>query len=240
MELKSVFAAYGERPFLFMWTSVLYVFFSLVVFFATIGILLFSSLALFLIGYPLSFENNISLALYGVALFISLLFLVYMNGCITAATVYALKKALNGSPVSLVDFYHYGLSRGPMMFSIGILRDFFMFITIGVGVAVYFYGLQNFEYGIHLLVGYSAIVFFFFHLLTKPGLIACGLGDKPFEAFKRLYTTFVKNHIYFLLMFCAYAFVWLLNFVPLLQFISLLVLYPLSYSALVKMVDETK
>jgi len=240
MELKTVFAAYGEKPFLFIWGSVLYVFFSLLVLFATFGIILFSSLILFFAGVPISFEDYTNILLYGIPIFVAVLFLIYMNGCINAATIYAYKKALSGSPVSLVEFYHYGLDRGAMMFSIGILRDFFMFVVIGLGIAVYYYTLQGWEYGLHLLSAYSLSVFFFFHLLTKPGIIACGLGEHPYEAFKKVYLVFAEKHVYFLVFFTIYGAIWLLNFIPLIQFVSLPVLYPLVYSALIKMVEEVK
>lgn len=240
MQLKTIFSAYGEKPFLFIWGSVLYVFFSLLTLFATIGIILFSSLLLFFAGFPISFDDYTNIALYAIPLLAALLFLIYMNGCITSATIYAYKKALSGSHVSLVDFYHYGLSRGPMMFSIGILRDFFMFIVIGIGVALYYYALQEWEYGIHLLALYSLGVFFVFHLITKPGIISCGLGEEPFEAFKKVYFVFAEQHVYFLTFFFIYSVVWLLNFIPLIHFISLPVLYPLIYGALIQMVDEEK
>ncbi len=240
MELKTVFSAYGEKPFLFIWGSVLYVFFSLLVLFATTGILLFSSLALFFAGFPLSFEDYTTITLYAIPLLAAVFFLIYMNGCITAATIYAYKKALTGSHVSLVEFYHYGLSRGPMIFSIGIMRDFFMLIIIGIGVALYYYALQDWEYGIHLLALYSLSVFFVFHLTAKPGIIACGLGAEPFEAFKELYFVFAEKHIYYVSFFFIYSIIWLLNFIPLIQFVSLPVLYPLVYSALITMVEEER
>ncbi|MEM4166137.1 MAG: hypothetical protein QW153_02280 [Candidatus Bilamarchaeaceae archaeon] len=240
MELKSVFAAYGEKPLLFLWGSLLYVFFSLIVLLSTIGILLVSFLLLFFFGYLPNFDTPLNLILYALPTTIALLFMLYMNGCITAATIYAYKNATNGTVISLIDFYHYGLSRGPMMFSIGVLRDFFMFIVIGVGTAIYYYGLQGFEYGTHILAIYTLMVLFVFHLITKPGIIACGLGERPFESFKKTYLVFAKKHIYFIVFFTMYAFVWLMNFIPILQFISLFVLFPLSYSALIKMVEEIR
>lgn len=240
MDLKKVFAAYGEKPLLFLWGSVLHVFFSLIVFLSTIGILLLSLLVLFFFGYTPDFSNTTNMILYAIPVFFALVYMIYMNGCTTAATVYAYKSAIDGKVVSLIEFYHYGLARGPMMFSIGILRDFFMFTVIGIGAAIYYFALQNFEFGIHLFAIYALITVFFFHLITKPGIIACGLGEKPFESFKKTYLVFAKRHIYFILFFVFYSFIWLLNFVPLINILSLFVLFPLLYSALIEMVDELR
>jgi hypothetical protein len=127
-----------------------------------------------------------------------------------------------------------------MVFSIGALRDFFMLLLIVPLAAVYVLYLQDYQYMDIIFCLVVITIAVLFHLLAKPGIIATGLGDSPFDAFKRTFQVFKTRHIYFIGTFFVYGIVWVLNFIPLLQFISLFVLYPIVYAALVEMVANTK
>ncbi|MFH1221810.1 MAG: hypothetical protein V1492_01860 [Candidatus Micrarchaeota archaeon] len=239
-EIKTAFAAYGDKPFLFMWAAILYVFFSLVFFFAAVGLVLIGLIIAFVLGYEFSTTSPIAIALYALPALIAVLFYLFVSGGVSAAVVKTFKSALTGGKTSMIEFYNYGLSRSLMVFSIGALRDFFMLLLIAPLAAVYVLYLQDYQYMDIIFCLVVITIAVLFHLLAKPGIIATGLGDPPFDAFKRTFQVFKTKHIYFIGVYFVYLIVWVLNFVPLLQFISLFVLYPIVYAALIEMVANTK
>ncbi|MEM3075214.1 MAG: hypothetical protein QW590_00095 [Candidatus Bilamarchaeaceae archaeon] len=237
-ELSKAFALYTDKPFLFMWGSVLYVFFILLFFLSALGIVMLTLIISFLADYPLTYDSPVVIGL-GLILFI---YLVYFTGGITAAMVLVYKNAMRSAKTSLLDFYNYLLSKAPVMFGITLMREVFTALAVGgVGGLLYYLGWFEYEYVDVLFAVYALGVVFLMRLIAMPAIITCGLGEKStFEAFRMIYVLITKRHIYFLITFALFSLAWVLNLIPIVQFISLFCIFPIAYAALIEMVLETK
>ncbi len=235
-ELRKSFSAYASKPFLFMWGSILYVFFLLVFLLSAVGLAVLGLIISFLLEYPVSFESPIVIA----TLVLIFLYFLYFTGGVNAGLVRTYNDAVNGKKTSLLDFYQYSVSHAPMMFGIALMRDLFIVLLIAPMGALYYFYLMDYELTDILLGLYSAGVIFLLHFITTPAVISCGMGELPFDAFRRVYFVIRNKHIFFLLMFLLFSIVWPLNLVPIIQFITLFFAYPIVLSATTLMITESR
>ena len=235
-ELRRAFSAYSDKPFLFMWGSVLYVFFILVFFLSSIGLAMFALIISFLFEYPLSFESPVLIAT-AVLLF---LYFLYFTGGVNAALVKTYRDASTGKKTSLLDFYQYAISHAPMMFGITLVRDLFAFLLIAPFAALYYFYLIDYELTDILLGLYTAGILYVLHFLATPAVISCGLGELPFDAFRRTYFIVKNRHIFFFGLFFLFSITWPLNLVPVMQFLTLFFVYPIVLTAIITMVSESR
>ncbi|NYZ77585.1 hypothetical protein H0O02_04720 [Candidatus Micrarchaeota archaeon] len=236
--IKRAFSAYSAKPFLFMWGSFAYFFLFLVLLLAMFGLLLIYFMAASLLSYDISFGLDAGSLPTLLAVTVILLLLFYFLGGLNAALAKTYYGAVDGAKTSLLDFYHYGLSRAPVMFGILLMREVISVLLIGPVAAIYYYFLTEYQYMDMLLYLYALCAIFVIHMLFTPAFISASLGSLPFESFRAAFFTIKTKHIRFLGMYVLFAIAWLLNFIPLVQLFTVFTVYPIAYSALILLVSD--
>ena len=235
-ELQRAFRAYAAKPFLFMWGSILYVFFILVFLLSTVGLAMIALIVSFLLDYPIALDSPIVIA----SIVLLFLYFLYFTGGVNAALIRTYNDAVNGKKTSLIEFYQYALSHAPLMFGITLMRDLFIVLLIAPLGALYYFYLMDYELTDVLLGLYSAGVVFVLHFAATPAIVSCGLGELPFDAFRRVYFVIRNKHVLFLGLFILFSITWPFNLVPILQFVTLFFVYPLVLSAMALMINESR
>jgi hypothetical protein len=233
--LKKSFNVCSKQPFLFVWSSLLFVFMMLLFTFAAIGLFLVYFLFLSAFGQEISLESIPSIAVFGV---IGLLLVFFGNG-INAALAMAYHEASKKKKVSLTQFYSYAIDRAPTMFGIMLVRELLWLLLVGPFIALYFYALEPYEYMDMLMIAYGLGMTFVIHLLfTPPFVLAGAFGTGIFGSLKQSLDFFRRKHVYFAALYILFAGMWVMNFLPFLQIASIFFLYPLAYTAMIIMMKS--
>ena len=233
--LKKAFESVSKQPFLFVWSSLLFLLMFILFIFAAIGVFLIYFLFLSIFGVELDIT---SIPTIGVVAVIVMALLLIFNG-INAGLSMAYDRALAGEKVSLTRFYSYSLDRAPNAFGIEILRNVIWILTAGPFIAAYIYLLQDYQY-MDILIGICVLfVTFIVHLLFTPAQLICGVfGTGIFTSLKKGMDFLRVKHVFFIGSYMLFAVIWLLNFVPFLQIATIFFLYPLSYSSMIVMIKS--
>ena len=81
---------------------------------------------------------------------------------------------------------------------------------------------------------------FVLHMLFTPSfLLAGGFGTSMFGSLKLSFDFFKQKHVFFVGLYILFAFVWLFNFIPIIQIATIFFLYPLVYTAMIIMIKNT-
>ncbi len=233
--IKKAYQAYGGRPFLFVWSSFLYIMMFFLFLFASVAVFLIYFFAASLLGIPMSMESlEFIVPLAMVALF----FIFCINGT-NAALIRAYSWALQGKKTSLAEFHSYTLAKAPLMFTSMLVREVLSLIVIGPVVFAYFEYLTDYTY-VEYLVGLYALFFLFiFHFAFTPAFISAGaLGTDLFGSFRNTFRMLRKRHVYALGIFVLFAFAWVLNLIPVVNLCSIFIIYPVLLSALIIITKE--
>lgn len=222
-----------------MWGSFVYLFLLLVFLLATFGLVLIYFMLASTFSYDITFELAVeSLPNILIAILIGLFF-VYFTGGLNAALAKSYSDAVNGIKIGFLDFYHYALSRASIMFGILMMRCLVTILTIGPVVAIYYYFLTEYEYMDYLLYTYAFFMTFLIHMVFTPAFVSASLGSLPFEAFRTAFLTLKNRHVFFVGLYILFAVVWILNFIPLIQLVTIFFLYPVIYSALIIFIEKS-
>jgi hypothetical protein len=234
--ITKAFNAYSKTPFLFVWGSLMYLILLIAFFFAGLGLVLAYFISLSVFGKELDFGSLATMAIFGV---IALAF-IFFSGGLNAALARAYRSAVWKEKTSLTKFYSYALDKAPEMFGIMLLRDLLWLLLAGPGIAIYWYFLQDVAV-MDILTGmYVLFVTFVLHMLFTPAFISAGaLGTSFFSSMKHAFDFLRKSHIFFITIYALFAVVWLLNFIPFVQFITLFFAYPVLYAAMVVMFEDS-
>ena len=232
--LSKAFRIYSKRPFNFAWGSLLCVFLLLAFAFACIGLFMIYFLISSVLGISVSTDSIPTLIAAGA---IIILFMFFANG-INAALAVAYREAFNKQKTNLLSFYSYALNMAPTMFVIMLIRDLLWLLLVGPAFALYELVLKSHGYMDMLLLLYVLIVTFTIHLLFTPAFLSAGaFGTNTYASLRRT-TYFLRNkHINFIGLYILFAIAWLLNFIPLLQIVSIFFLYPVIYTAMIAMLE---
>ncbi|VVC01325.1 Uncharacterised protein [uncultured archaeon] len=238
-DVKAAFTAYSEKPFLFMWGSVLYVFFLLVFLLSAIGIAMIGLMAAFILNVNITTDSPFVLGLGAVLV----LYYLFVSSGVTAALINSYSRAMAFNSTNLLDFYHYALSKALLVFGIGLMWDLANLVLIGPVAALYFlvylkdYEPSMFVDGMFYI--YVLLILFITHFVTFPMVVSASLGKSPFESFRSAYFALRSRHMFLLLLFICLCLTMLLNLVPVVQFISLFFLLPVVLASLIKMVTSS-
>lgn len=234
--LRTSFDAYKKRPFIFLWGSLVYLLMLVIFFLAAVGIFIAYFIVSALLGIPINFSDQITQI--AIAL-IAFAFIYFLNG-LTAGITMTYHKALNNGTTSLADFYGFALHKAPTMFEIMLIREILSLLVIGPVFILYYYFMQDVAYMDYLFYLYALVCLFMLHFIFTPAFITGGaLGTGLFASLKRAFQVLRKRHVNYLAIFILFAIVWVLNFVPLVQLATIFFFYPIVYTALIVLVEET-
>lgn len=232
--ITKAFNSYSKRPFLFVWSSLMYIILLLAFFFAALGIVLAYFMALSLFGVTLELESLPTLIIFGV---IGLVFIFFTNG-LNAALARAYRSAVWDEKTSLTKFYSYALDKSVETFGIMLVRDLFWLLLAGPAIALYYYFMEGVEFMDVLLWTYVLCVTFVIHMIFTPAFISAGAFNmSTYNSMKHAFDFLRKKHIFFIGMFILFAVVWALNFIPFVQFVTVFFAYPLLYAAMIVMME---
>ena len=234
--ITKAFNSYSKKPFLFVWSSLMYIILLLAFFFAALGIILIYFLTLSVFDRTLDMESLPTLAIFGV---IGLVFIFFTNG-LNAALARAYRSAVWDEKTSLTKFYSYALEKSVETFGIMLVRDLFWLLLSGPAIALYYYFMEGVEFMDLLVWTYVLFVTFVVHMLFTPAFISAGAFNmSTYNSMKHAFDFLRKRHIFFIGMFTLFAVVWALNFIPFVQFVTVFFAYPLLYAAMIVMMEST-
>lgn len=234
--LKKSADAYKKHPFIFIWGSLVYLLMLVVFFLAALGFFLVYFIVSALIDIPVDINTLPTQIVIGLILFA---FIYFLNG-LTAGLTMTYHDALTKNKTSLADFYGFALRVAPTMFEIMLIREILSVLVIAPVLAVYYYFLQDIAYMDYLFYIYVLFCLFMLHFIFTPAFISGGaLGTGLFASLKRAFHVLRRRHVNYLGLFILFAIVWFLNFVPLVQLLTLFFVYPLVYTGLIVLVETT-
>ncbi|MFH1520215.1 MAG: hypothetical protein ABID61_01075 [Candidatus Micrarchaeota archaeon] len=234
--LKRSFNTYTKKPFLFVWGSMMYVFMVLVFLFAALGLLLAYFMFLSIIGQEFDLQSIPTLGFLAV---IGLAFLFFSSG-LNASLAKAYRSAFWKNNTSITAFYTYALEKAPQNYAILLIRDFIWLMLAGPIIAIYIYFLETVPY-MDAIVGLVIVtITFVIHMMFTPALLSAGaLEVSLFNSLRLGFNTLRRRHIMFIGLYFLFAIVWILNFIPFVQLVTIFFLYPVLYTALIVMMENT-
>lgn len=234
--LKKSFNVCSKQPFLFVWSSLLFIVLFLLFILAAVGIFLMYFLFLSVFGQELNFESLATLAVLGM---IVLLLSFFANG-INASLAMAYHEATKKRKVSLTKFYSYALDRAPTMFGLSLVRELIWLLLVGPFIALYIYFLEGYEYMDILLWMYGLFMTFVIHMFFTPSFLLAGaFGTSMFGSLKQGLEFLRVRHVFFIGLYMLFALIWIFNFIPFIQIATWFFIYPLAYTAMILMIKNT-
>ncbi len=234
--IKRAFKAYTKGPFNFAWASLLACVFYGVAVLAALGVFLVFFMTIAAFNH---YAINDPITIVVGAIIIILLKL--LTGGVNAALAQAYSDASNGKKTGITEFYMKALKSAPSAFAITLIRDIIWLIIIIPIVLLYVFALKGVQY-IEIVVGlYALFTMWLIHMLFTPALLSSALtGAGVFSSLKQGFRILKKKHAYFAGAYIVFAITWLLNFIPILQILSIFVLFPISYGTLITFVEGGK
>ncbi|MDD5171542.1 MAG: hypothetical protein PHF60_00740 [Candidatus ainarchaeum sp.] len=236
VSLKKSFNAYSKNPFMFVWASLMYIFMFIATLLACIGLVVIYFIAMSVFNQPVDPQSIPTMALGAVVV---LLLVLLLNG-LNAALAGAYHSAFWKEKTTLTTFYAYAIDKAPTMFAIQLLRELIWVLLAGPVIAIYVYFLSTVAYMDLLLGAYLLFITFIIHMLFTPAFLTAGaFGTDFYASLKHAFDFLRRRHIYFVGQYIVFSVVWLVNFVPFLQFATIFFAYPVVYTAMINMIEET-
>ena len=234
--IRKSFAAFSKMPFIFAWSSFMYLFLLGAVFFTALGIGMAYLIALSVFDQPVDLYSTTSMAVFGI---LALLF-VFISSGLNASLARAYHSAFWREKTSLTVFFSFALRKAPEMFGIMLVRDLLWLVLAGPFIAIYIYFLSDIGLMDVLLGMYLLFITFVIHMVFTPAFIAAGaFGTELVSSLKHALVFLRKRHFFFMGLYAVFALVWLLNYVPFLNLVTLFFLYPVMYAAMIVMMEDT-
>ena len=170
-----------------------------------------------------------------------LVLLFYFSAGVKGAYVWSCNEILEGRRASMLDFFRYIRGNAGTFFFLTLLKYFFTALFTVPLILLYLYVLVDYEvqYLDALIYLTAAFLAFIIHFLFFPSIVSAATYGSSISRSLRLgFRMIKKKNILALGLYILYAFVWILNYIPLVQILSLFVLYPIVYSAMIVMFKD--
>ncbi len=234
--LRKSFNEYSKGPFPFVWASLMYLFVFIATVLACAGLIVTYFISMSIFNQPVDPQSIPTLA---VASVVVVLLLLLLNG-LNAALAGAYHSAFWKEKMTLTAFYAYATDKAPTTFAIQLLRELIWVLLAGPAIAIYVYALNGVPYMDLLVAGYVLSVTFVIHLIFTPAFIAAGaFGTDLYNSLKHAFEFLRRKHINFVGQYMLFSVAWLVNFVPFLQFVTIFFAYPVVYTAMINMMEES-
>jgi hypothetical protein len=236
ISLKKTTAEFSKKPFNFVWPAIVYLALQTLVVFAVLGLFIIYFLMASVLNISTGIDEIQTLIAIGAALVVFL----FLTGGLNAGLAKGFSNALEGNKISLADFYRHSMERSATMFAIMLIRDLIYILVVGwaIGAFIYF-ELDQYEF-VDLITGaYVFFATFFVHFLFTPALVSAGaMSTGLFRSMRNGFQLLRKKHIMALGLFILFSFVWIFNFIPIIQLIAFFALYPIVYTAFIVMLKD--
>lgn len=231
--LKEAAVNFVRRPLPYVYFTFLTIILQLLVIGAVVGVFILLFLFISLIGFSLDITVAILLAL--LTSIIGLWFCAGVHGALIHAYFDLLMRKKSALGAGFVDFVHYLLMNARSFFIIEVMKILISLILIAPLVALYFFIK---EYGVpyldilFFLVAAGLVFIVRFVLVGAPLSIAVN-GTSVRDALKSSLRFLQRANVSALFLYIIYAFIWVLNFVPLIHLFTLFIAYPVILTALI-------
>ncbi|NYZ74308.1 hypothetical protein H0O00_04135 [Candidatus Micrarchaeota archaeon] len=234
--LRKSFNTYSKSPFPFVWASLMYLFVFVATVLACIGLIVVYFICMSILNQPVDPQAIPTLA---VASVVALLLLLLLNG-LNAALAGGYHAAFWKEKMTLTTFYAYAIDKAPTTFAIMLLRELIWVLLVCPALLVYVYALSSVPYMDLLVGGYVLSMTFVIHMVFTPAFIAAGaFGTDLYNSLKHAFDFLRRRHINFVGQYILFAVVWLVNFIPFLQFVTIFFAYPVVYTAMISMMEDS-
>ena len=237
VSLKKATAEFSKKPFNFIWPAIVYLALQTLVILAVLGLFIIY----FLIASVLNINTGIDEIQTLVAVGAAVVVFLFLSGGLNAGLAKGFSNAMDGNKLSLADFYRHAMERSATMFGIMLVRDLIYVLAVGWAIGAFiFFELDQYEYVNYIVGAYVFFATFIVHLLFTPALVSAGaMSTGLFRSMKDGFQLLREKHIMVLGLFILFSFVWIFNFIPLIQLITFFALYPILYSALIVMLKDS-
>ena len=228
--ISKSFELYANRPAAFVFSTLTHCVFNLLLLLALAGVFL---IFFFIVSVFKLAEAPTVFAIVGAIL---ALFYLYFSSAFFGSLVKAYSLLATGTNFSFMDFYRYAMGNGWTFFSLNLIRLVLLALVNLPSALIYFlYLSQNpIKYVDYLLLLLSIFLTFFVELFLFPSFIAAATYNSGvLRSLKFAGQLFQKRHIFAVCLFVVYSFVWVFNWVPVIQLVTILVFYPVVYTAMI-------
>jgi hypothetical protein len=199
---------------------------------AAVGIFLIYFLIASVLGLPTTVNSPPAV----IAAVATLLLLLFFSCGLNAGLLRSYAAALEGRKTTVAEFLRYSLKKAAPMFAVMLMRDLVLAVIVGPVVLLYVSSLSGAAYMDVLVGAYALCATFLIHFLFTPAFVSIGAFGTEFVSSLRIGIGFLRRkHVNALGLYAVFALAWLLNLVPIVQIITILVVYPVVYSAFVVM-----
>ncbi|MDD5023022.1 MAG: hypothetical protein PHU63_02535 [Candidatus ainarchaeum sp.] len=228
---------YTKKPILFAWTVIISIILNFIAIGAVAGafLVVYYALAIMEMG-------DVPLLIYSLISVLFITYLVIMNG-LKGALINSLKGITKKQQPSITYFFKYAIQRGSVFFSITLLKLVFSAIFIIPIYLLYQNVLLPMEIP-HLELIFSIVVAGIVFIIEFPfsyTYISAAVNEYGVINSLRASLRFLrKRGLSAFGIYIVYAIVWTTLFVPLLNIVSILVLYPIVYTAMILLYEGNK
>ncbi len=200
-------------------------------------LLLFSVAGLFLIIFFTASLARITIdstMLMAIAAILGIIFLYFVSG-IKGAAFKAYHEALNNRKFGFFQFYDYVVKNSGRYFGLFLARAMVAAVPIGIMLAAYYFLIKRWPIPyLDIIVGIiSAGVLFLVYYLFYGSFISASLYDTNLKASLKKCFRYIKSaHIFALILYAAYAIIWLTQFIPIINLVTLFVTFPIAYTSM--------
>lgn len=232
--VKEAVNSFKRMPTMYVYFSVLATLFCLLSLLSGIGLLILVFFLFSIINYSL-----LSLPGLVIGVIIALGTFWFMSG-VEGATIRFYYNLLSGRNYNLqsgfTEFLSYILGNASEFFLISLVRAIIAAIPLLLLFIIYTMLQQyNVPYVDVLLSIIGLGMLFIIYFLLFPVFISLAVYDTAGlkAAFKNSIRVLSRGHIKALVLYAAYCFVWVLNFIPILNLFTLFIAYPIIYTSLI-------
>jgi hypothetical protein len=142
--------------------------------------------------------------------------------------------------MTITAFFNNALDRAPQMFAIQLLRDLVWLVLAGPVIALYFYVLVGVPYMDWIAGLVILMITFIVHMIFTPAFISAGAFDSGlYGSLRNGFNVLRRKHVMFIGLYILFAFIWVLNFIPFVQLVTIFFLYPILHTAIIVMVENS-
>jgi len=228
--IQRAISSYTSKPVPFVGVAFIHLALQLLVLFALLGVFLIGFFIASVVKVPVDSPPLIALAII-----LAILFFYFSSG-VKGAALNGYLNVLNGDKVSFFDFYHYSLKKAPRFFGLFLVRSFFELLPTGVLAALYFFVIKNWNlpYADAIVAFFSLLFTFIVHYVFYGAFVSAAVYDSGIkDSLKNCFKFLKFTHVFALILYVAYAIVWLTQFVPVINIITFFVSFPIVYTAMI-------
>ncbi|MDO8554371.1 MAG: hypothetical protein Q7S22_06180 [Candidatus Micrarchaeota archaeon] len=239
--IKRSLSSYMKNPVRFVSASITYAIFQLLAVLVAFGVFILLVFVASIVNI-----NVIDVPLFVISA-ISLLVFCYFSGAFYASLINSYNQIMVGNNVKFLDFYKFAMERASTIFGISVLRGIVVILFTAPILLLYFYVLKDQQlpviqpYLLQIVQFIALFMAFFANLLFFAAPIhAVTSRTGVFQSIKAGLGTIRQKHIFALISYGVYSLVFLTLLIPLLDILTLLVIYPIILSALITLTLNTK